>query len=86
MNSKRKVEMIDTEQGTTTSKTRWKCSFNLMQKELTDAQKKATAKFMEDKHVIRVVVKKSKADEYKAKAESAGKSLNQYIIDCIERW
>lgn len=39
--SKRKVEMIDTEQGTTTSKTRWKCSFNLMQKELTDAQKKA---------------------------------------------
>ena len=37
--SKRKVEMIDTEQGTATSKTRWKCSFNLMQKELTDAQK-----------------------------------------------
>lgn len=37
--SKRKVEMIDTEQGITTSKTRWKCSFNLMQKELTDVQK-----------------------------------------------
>lgn len=39
--SKRKVEMIDTEQGITTDKTRWKCSFNLMQKELTDAQKQA---------------------------------------------
>lgn len=39
--SKRKVEMIDTEKGTTTSKTRWKCSFNLMQKELTQAQKQA---------------------------------------------
>lgn len=39
--SKRKVEMIDTEQGITTEKTRWKCSFNLMQKELTDAQKQA---------------------------------------------
>lgn len=37
--SKRKVEMIDTEKGITTDKTRWKCSFNLMQKELTDAQK-----------------------------------------------
>ncbi len=39
--SQRKVEMIDTEQGESTSKTRWKCSFNLMQKELTEAQKQA---------------------------------------------
>lgn len=37
--SKRKVEMIDTEKGISTSKTRWKCSFNLMQKELTEKQK-----------------------------------------------
>ena len=39
--SKRKVEMIDTELSKSTSKTRWKCSFNLMQKELTEAQKTA---------------------------------------------
>lgn len=39
--SKRKVEMLDTELNTNTSKTRWKCSFNLMQKELTEAQKTA---------------------------------------------
>lgn len=39
--SKRKIEMIDTELNTSTSKTRWKCSFNLMQKELTEAQKTA---------------------------------------------
>ena len=39
--SERKVEMIDTEQEISTSKTRWKCSFNLMQKELTEAQKQA---------------------------------------------
>lgn len=39
--SKRKVEMIDTESNTSTSKTRWKCSFNLMQKELTESQKTA---------------------------------------------
>ena len=51
----------------------------------TESQKKAAAKFMADKHTIRVVVTKSKADEYKAKAKAEGKSLNQYIIDCIER-
>lgn len=51
----------------------------------TEAQKKATAKFMADKHTIRVVVTKSKADEYRDKAKAEGKSLNQYIIDCIER-
>ena len=39
--SKRKVEMISTEKETSTSKTKWKCSFNLMQKELTEAQKTA---------------------------------------------
>lgn len=39
--SKRKTEMIDTEKSTDTSETRYKCSFNLMQKELTEEQKKA---------------------------------------------
>jgi len=39
--SKRKVEMIDTEQSISTNKTRWRCSFNLMQKELTEAQRQA---------------------------------------------
>lgn len=42
--SKRKVEQIDTEKGITTDKTRWKCSFNLMQKELTEAQETAVKK------------------------------------------
>jgi hypothetical protein len=37
--SKRKVEMIKTEKSTATSDTKWKVSFNLMQKELTQAQK-----------------------------------------------
>ena len=39
--SKRKIDMIDTEKGETTSQTRWKVSFNLVQKELTSAQKQA---------------------------------------------
>lgn len=39
--SKRKIDMIKTELGEGTSETKWKVSFNLMQKELTDAQKQA---------------------------------------------
>lgn len=42
--SKRKVDMIDTEKSINTTKTRYKCSFNLMQKELTNAQKQAVKK------------------------------------------
>lgn len=39
--SKRKVEMLKTGAGTDTSDTKWKVSFNLMQKALTEAQKLA---------------------------------------------
>lgn len=39
--SKRHVDMVKTEKGMDTEKTKWKTSFNLMQKELTEAQKQA---------------------------------------------
>ena len=55
-----------------------------MGKIYTQAQAKATANYMQDKHTIRVVVPREKADQYKALAKNAGKSLNQFIIDCIE--
>lgn len=49
------------------------------------AQAMYTQRYMMDKHVIRVVVPKDKAEEYKKLAENEGyKSLNQFIIDCIE--
>ena len=38
--SKRKVDMIQTELAESTSNTKWKVSFNLMQKELTEEQKR----------------------------------------------
>lgn len=50
----------------------------------TPARANATAKYMQDKHTIRVVVTKAKADEYKAMAAAEGKSLNRFIIDCVE--
>lgn len=51
----------------------------------TKGQKTATEKYMKDRHTIRVVVTKEKAAEYKRKAEESGKSLNKFIIDCIEK-
>ena len=39
--SKRKVDMITTEKEANTTETKWKVSFNLVQKELTEAQKQA---------------------------------------------
>lgn len=56
-----------------------------MGKIYTQAQAKATAHYMQDKRTIRVVVTKEKADQYKGLASDAGKSLNQFIIDCIEK-
>lgn len=51
----------------------------------TEGQKLAIANYMKDKHTIRVIVTKEKAEEYKKTAESEGKSLNKFIIDCIEQ-
>ena len=51
----------------------------------TEAQKRATTNYMEDKHTIRVVVTKKEADRYKKIAREKGfPSLNKFIIDCVE--
>ena len=52
----------------------------------TEGQRRATANYMKDKHTIRVVVTKEDADRYKRIASERGyPSLNQFIIDCIEK-
>ena len=55
-----------------------------MRGKYSESQRIATEKYMQDKHVIRVTVTKTKAAEYKELAAAAGKSLNQYIIDILE--
>ena len=48
----------------------------------TEAQKKATAKYMKNNlEDIKVRVPKGKREIYKAYAESKGKSLNDFIIE-----
>ncbi len=52
----------------------------------TEAQKKATAKYMKNAlDDIKVRVPKGKREVYKAFAESQGMSLNAYIISLIEK-
>lgn len=50
----------------------------------TESQARATANYMSGRHTIRVVVPKEDAERYKGIARNKGKSLNQYIIDCVE--
>lgn len=56
-----------------------------MGKIYTPAQAAAHKRYMENRTTIRVVVPEEKAAEYKAAAATAGKSLNKFIIDCIEK-
>ena len=52
----------------------------------SEAQKKATAKYMKNKlDDIKVRVPKGKRKVYKAHAESKGKSLNALIIELLEK-
>lgn len=41
-------------------------------------------KYLSTLDEIRIRIPKGKKDEYKSAAEASGKSLNQFIIDCIE--
>lgn len=50
----------------------------------TMSQANATAKYMQDKHTIRVVVDNDKLKKYKDIAQEKGLSLNKFIIQCIE--
>lgn len=52
----------------------------------SEAQKKATAKYMKNKlDDIKVRVPKGKREVYKAHAERQGKSLNALIIELLEK-
>lgn len=50
-----------------------------------EQRKEANKKYLATLDEIRIRVPKGKKEEYKDLAEKAGKSLNQFIIDCIEK-
>jgi len=49
-----------------------------------EQRKEANKKYLASLDEIRIRVPKGKKDEYKQLADNAGKSLNQFIIDCVE--
>lgn len=51
----------------------------------TKSRAKCNAEYLQKLDEIKVRVPKGKKDEYRAAAEAVGKSLNQFIIDCIEK-
>lgn len=52
----------------------------------TKAGQKAVNKYIASNYDrVNLTMPKGKKEEYKAAAESEGKSLNQFIIDCIEK-
>lgn len=50
-----------------------------------EQRKESNKKYLATLDEIRIRVPKGKKEEYKDLAEKAGKSLNQFIIDCIEK-
>lgn len=51
----------------------------------TQAQAKAAKKYIDKLEEIKFRVPIGKKEEYRQRAGAKGKSLNQYIIDCIEK-
>lgn len=51
----------------------------------TEARARCNAEYLKKFEEIKIRIPKGKKDEYKAAAEAQGKSLNQFIIDCIEK-
>jgi len=51
----------------------------------TYSQAEASKKYISKLDEIKIRLPKGKKEEYKLKAQMEGKSLNQYIIDCIEK-
>ena len=57
----------------------------MAEKRYTAAQKKSAEKYLHEKvEDIRIRVPKGEKEKIKAFADSKGKSLNQFIIDCID--
>lgn len=50
-----------------------------------EQRKESNKRYLATLDEIRIRIPKGKKEEYKKLAEMAGKSLNQFIIDCIEK-
>ena len=51
---------------------------------VSEAQKKASVKYLEKLDEVRIRAKKGTKDRWKNAAADQGKSLNQFIVDTVE--
>lgn len=52
----------------------------------TEAQKKASIKYMSEKtDDIRLRVKKGTKERYKEAADRRGQSMTQFVVECVEK-
>ena len=52
---------------------------------VSEAQKKASIKYLEKLDEIRIRMPKGKKDDIKAAASTAGENMNQYIVSAIDQ-
>ena len=52
---------------------------------VSEAQKKASIKYLEKLDEIRIRMPKGKKDEIKTAASDAGESMNQYIVNAVDQ-
>jgi len=52
---------------------------------VSDAQKKASAKYLEKLDEVRIRMPKGKKNDIKAVAAAAGESVNQYILSAVDQ-
>ena len=58
----------------------------MVEKMTTDAQKKATAKYLAGKKTFTIRVDPEEAEQIQKAAEKQGKSVNAYILDAVQAW
>ena len=56
----------------------------MVEKMTTDAQKKATAKYLAGKKTFTIRVDPEEAEQIQKAAEKQGKSVNAYILDAVQ--
>lgn len=52
---------------------------------VSEAQKKASVKYLEKLDEIRIRMPKGKKDDIKAAAAAVGESMNQYVISAVDQ-
>lgn len=51
----------------------------------TEGQQRASAKYLQGKHQVRLIIPEEDYQRYKGEAAKRMMSVNQFIVECIEK-